>query len=53
MRDGADAMALATLLRSQHVLSEEDVSSTRVPMAALIGANDYRFWEVGLPSSAR
>ena len=40
VRDGADAMALAALLRGQRVLSAEDVSSIRVPMAALIGADD-------------
>lgn len=39
-RDGDDAKALAAMLRGLRVLSEEDVRRIRVPMAALIGAND-------------
>lgn len=40
MRDGDDAKALAALLRSLRVLSEEEVRRMHMPMAALIGAND-------------
>ena len=40
MRAGDDPKALAALLRSLGVLSAEQVQSIRVPMAALIGAND-------------
>jgi pimeloyl-ACP methyl ester carboxylesterase len=40
VRDGDDAKALAALLRGLRVLSEEEVRRIRVPMAALIGAND-------------
>jgi pimeloyl-ACP methyl ester carboxylesterase len=39
-REGDDAKALAAMLRGLRVLSEEDVRRIRVPMAALIGAND-------------
>lgn len=39
-RDGDDPKALAAMLRGLRVLSEEDVRRIRVPMAALIGAND-------------
>jgi pimeloyl-ACP methyl ester carboxylesterase len=39
-RDGDDPKALAAMLRGLRVLSEEDVRRIRVPMAALIGADD-------------
>ncbi len=40
MREGDDAKALAAMLRGLRVLSEEEVRSIQVPVAALIGAND-------------
>jgi pimeloyl-ACP methyl ester carboxylesterase len=40
VREGDDAMALAAMLRGLSVLSEEEVRRIRVPVAALIGAND-------------
>jgi pimeloyl-ACP methyl ester carboxylesterase len=40
IRDGDDAQALAALLRGLRVLSEEEVRRIRVPVAALIGADD-------------
>ena len=39
-REGDDAKALAGMLRGLRVLKEEDVLRIRVPMAALIGAED-------------
>jgi pimeloyl-ACP methyl ester carboxylesterase len=40
VREGDDAKALAAMLRSLRVLSEDDVRRIHVPMAALIGADD-------------
>ena len=40
VREGDDAKALAALLRGLRVLSEEDVRRIRVPVAAIIGADD-------------
>ena len=40
VRDGDDAKALAALLRSLRVLSDEEVRRIHVPMAALIGSDD-------------
>ncbi len=40
VRDGDDAKALAALSRGLRVWGEEDVRRIRVPMAALVGADD-------------
>jgi pimeloyl-ACP methyl ester carboxylesterase len=40
VRDGGDAKALAALLRGLRVWGEEDVRRIRVPVAALVGADD-------------